>query len=56
MKVVTRPDEAVNNSVIPPGSRIYSSGNAATPLLKPMMYERPRRGMRTLPGKALFKS
>ncbi len=33
MRIVTRPDEAVNNYTIPPGSRIYSSGNAATPQL-----------------------
>jgi 4-hydroxybutyrate CoA-transferase len=31
MKIVNRPDEAINTSTIPPGSRIYSSGNAATP-------------------------
>ena len=31
MKVVTRVEEAVNASNIPAGSRIYSSGNAATP-------------------------
>jgi len=31
MKIVSRPGEAVNGSTIPPGSRIYCSGNAATP-------------------------
>ncbi|MFZ2446105.1 MAG: acetyl-CoA hydrolase/transferase C-terminal domain-containing protein [Syntrophobacteraceae bacterium] len=31
MKLVTRVDEAVNRQNIPPGSRIYVSGNAATP-------------------------
>ena len=31
MKKITRVEEAVNAANIPPGSRIYSSGNAATP-------------------------
>jgi 4-hydroxybutyrate CoA-transferase len=31
MKLVKRVEEAVNNQTIPPGSRIYVSGNAATP-------------------------
>lgn len=31
MKVITNVEEAVNSSIIPKGSRIYSSGNAATP-------------------------
>jgi acyl-CoA hydrolase len=31
MKVVTRVEEAVNSTNIPPGSRIYSAGNATTP-------------------------
>ncbi len=31
MKIVSKVEEAVNASVIPPGSRIYASGNAATP-------------------------
>ena len=31
MRIVSRPEQAVNNSTIPPGSRIYCAGNAATP-------------------------
>ncbi|MFH1725797.1 MAG: acetyl-CoA hydrolase/transferase C-terminal domain-containing protein [Elusimicrobiota bacterium] len=31
MAIVTTAEKAVNSTVIPPGSRIYSSGNAATP-------------------------
>jgi acyl-CoA hydrolase len=31
MKVVTKVEEAVNSTNIPPGSRIYSAGNATTP-------------------------
>ena len=31
MRVITRVEEVVNATVIPKGSRIYSSGNAATP-------------------------
>ena len=33
MKIITRVDEAVNAAIIPRGSRIYTSGNAATPKL-----------------------
>ena len=33
MKKVSDVAEAVNSSVIPPGSRIYCGGNAATPQL-----------------------
>jgi len=42
MKIATRPDEAVNDFIIPPGSRIYSSGNAATPqvLLKQIVEDK----------------
>jgi len=31
MKIVQKVEEAVNSSIIPSGSRIYASGNAATP-------------------------
>ena len=31
MKLVTRVEEAVNSTNLPPGSRIYSAGNATTP-------------------------
>ncbi|MDM8554486.1 acetyl-CoA hydrolase/transferase C-terminal domain-containing protein [Desulfococcaceae bacterium HSG7] len=31
MKRIKTPEEAVNSSIVRPGSRIYSSGNAATP-------------------------
>jgi acyl-CoA hydrolase len=31
MKIVKRVEEIVNNRMLPPGSRIYASGNAATP-------------------------
>lgn len=31
MKTITRPEEAVNARILPPGARIYCAGNAATP-------------------------
>ena len=31
MKIVDRVEEIVNSTLLPPGSRIYASGNAATP-------------------------
>ncbi|MFH1981797.1 MAG: acetyl-CoA hydrolase/transferase C-terminal domain-containing protein [Pseudomonadota bacterium] len=31
MHIITRPEEAVNAATLPPGSRIYCGGNAATP-------------------------
>lgn len=31
MRVVTRPEDAVNGTTLPPGSRIYCAGNASTP-------------------------
>lgn len=31
MKIVQRIEDIVNNTLLPPGSRIYASGNAATP-------------------------
>jgi len=42
MRIVTRPEQAVNAATIPPGSRIYSSGNAATPqvLLKQIVEDK----------------
>ena len=42
MRIVNRPEEAVNAATIPPGSRIYSSGNAATPqvLLKQIVEDK----------------
>ena len=42
MRIITKPEEAVNASIIGPGSRIYSSGNAATPqvLLKQIVKDK----------------
>jgi len=42
MRVVTRPEDAVNGTTIPPGSRIYCAGNASTPqvLLKQIVEDR----------------
>ena len=42
MKIVTSPDKAINDFTIPHGSRIYSSGNAATPqvLLKQIVEDK----------------
>jgi acyl-CoA hydrolase len=31
MKIVNRVEDVINNRLLPPGSRIYASGNAATP-------------------------
>jgi hypothetical protein len=50
MKHVSRVEEAVNASTIPSGSRLYCSGNAATPqaLLKQIAADESIRGIELL--------